>query len=192
MATEYELKYRATEDTLAAIDASLVGDTQRYEMRTTYYDTPGRALSARHITLRRRMENETSVCTLKAPAKLGRDEFQLECDTVENAIPKLCKLSGIAELPSLLAEGVEPVCQARFTRIARTVRFQDTTLEIALDRGVLLGGGKEQPLCEVEVELIEGDPRQAAAYALRLALAYGLEPEKDSKFKRAMALAKGE
>ena len=192
MATEYELKYRATEEALAAIDAALAGNAQRYEMRTTYYDTPDRALSARYITLRRRMENEVSVCTLKAPATLGRAEFELNCDAIERAIPELCKLSGMPDLLPLLENGVEPVCGARFTRRARTICFEDTVLEIALDQGVLLGGGKEQPLCEVEVELKAGAPRLAAAYGLRLSLAYGLEPETQSKFKRAMALAAGE
>ena len=192
MATEYELKYRATEEALQAMDAALPGHPQRYQMRTTYYDTPDRALSKRHITLRRRMENEVSVCTLKAPAALGRAEFELNCDTIEAAIPELCKLSGMPDLLPLLEKGVEPVCGASFTRHARTLCFEDTVLEIALDRGVLLGGGKELPLCEAEVELKAGEPRLAAAYGLQLSLAYGLEPESESKFKRAMALATGE
>lgn len=192
MAIEYELKFRATEATLNAIDASFADTPAVYHMQTTYYDTRDRALSARHITLRRRMENEISVCTLKAPADLGRAEYELNCDSIEKVIPELCKLSGVPGLADLLEDDVEPVCGARFTRRARTVRFMDTTLELALDMGVLLGGGKEQPLCEVEVELKEGEPKHAAAYAARLALAYGLEQEKHSKFKRAMTLAQGE
>ena len=190
MATEYELKYGATAAALAAIDAAYKEAPTRYQMETTYYDTPSHALSQRHITLRRRMENETSVCTLKAPAKLGRAEFELECDNIEEAIPELCKLSGVD--PTLLSEGVTPVCGARFTRLAHTITLPDATVELALDSGVLLGGGKELPLCEVEVELKEGSPSAAAFFAAQLALAYGLQPENKSKFARAIALAKGE
>lgn len=189
MAIEYELKYRATEEALSAMDASFPERPRTYQMETTYYDTPDRALSARHITLRRRMENNESICTLKAPADLGRSEFEIPCDAIEAAIPELCKLSEIPELPALLAGGVEPVCGAKFTRIARTVTVQNTTLEVALDKGILLGGGKTQPLCEAEVELKSGDPQLAAAYAARLAIAFGLTRETASKFKRAFALS---
>lgn len=189
MSVEYELKFRATEAALAAIDAASSAAPTLYQMETTYYDTPDRALSARHITLRRRLENEISVCTLKAPAKEGRLEFELNCADIQTAIPELCKLSAIPELSALLAKGVEPVCGARFTRQARTVTFLGSTLEVALDRGVLIGGGKEQPLCEAEVELKEGDPHHANLYAVQLAATYGLKPETDSKFKRAYRLS---
>ena len=65
-------------------------------------------------------------------------------------------------------------------------------LEIALDLGVLLGGGREMPLCEVEVELKEGPMEAADAFAIDLARAFGLKPERRSKFQRALALARGE
>lgn len=190
MAVEYELKYGATEAALAAIDTAFKETPTVYQMQTTYYDTPNRALSERHITLRRRMENDISVCTLKAPAKLGRAEFELECDSIEKALPELCKLASID--PALLSEGIVPVCGARFTRLARTLTIPGAEVELALDKGVLLGGGKELPLCEVEVELKAGEPSAAAAFAVQLAIAYGLQPEKKSKFVRANALAKGE
>lgn len=188
MATEFELKYKATEATLDAINESFRTSATQIRMETTYYDTPSGSLSARHITLRRRMENETSVCTLKAPADLGRAEFELECDAIEKALPELCKLANLD--PTLLAEGLVPVCGARFTRLARTLTLENGTVELALDKGVLLGGGKEIPLCEVEVELKEGPAATAIGYAATLALSYGLTPEKDSKFVRARRLAK--
>ena len=65
-------------------------------------------------------------------------------------------------------------------------------VEIALDRGVLLGGGREVPLCEVEVELKAGQPEAAVAFAENLAEEFGLRPERKSKFRRALALAEGE
>ncbi len=39
------------------------------------------------------------------------------------------------------------------TRRALTVELESCTVELALDSGVLLGSGRELPLCEVEVEL---------------------------------------
>ena len=191
MGREFELKYAATEQVQAAIEAEF-GAFETVAMQTTYYDTPDCALSARHITLRRRMENGVSVCTLKTPTGgLGRGEWELECDSIEDAIPELCKLSGW-DLEAVLSSGTVPVCGARFTRRFCTVDLSQCTVEIALDRGVLLGGGREIPLCEVEVELKSGSEEAAVDFAARLAQKYSLEAEFKSKFRRALALAMGE
>lgn len=193
MGIEFEIKFRATQAQQRSLRAAYPGDAQTISMETTYYDTPGGALAQRWFTLRRRMENDCSVCTLKTPADgFGRGEFEVECDCIEAAIPELCKLSGVSELPALVAEGIVPVCGAKFTRIARTLIFPDVTLELALDSGILTGGGKEVPLCEVEVELKSGSREAALLFARKLAATYGLEPEQKSKFRRALALAKEE
>ena len=193
MAIEFELKFRATPEQLTAIGKTCSGQTQSLTMETTYYDTPDGDLSARKYTLRRRMENDTSVCTLKIPATGGgRNEFELECDTIKAALPELCKLSGLPELPALLAKGIAPICGAQFHRTAILLERPDCTVELALDEGILTGGGKQIPLCEVEVELKSGSREGAVAYAAMLQSAFCLVPEKRSKFRRALALAKGE
>lgn len=191
MGREFELKYTAP----AAAQAAIAADYENWEtitMATTYYDTPDGALSARHITLRRRLENGKPVCTLKTPTGgLGRGEWELACDRIAEAIPKLCKLSGWDLLP-LFANGVQPICSAEFVRKACTVEFPQCTVEIALDSGKLLGGGREMPISEVEVELKSGSEEAAVAFAGHLAEKYALAPEYKSKFRRALALAKGE
>lgn len=193
MAVEFEIKFRATPEQQAEVQNMLSGETRQYRMQTAYYDTPDGDLSALKYTLRRRMENEISVCTLKTPAKgLGRNEFEIECDSIETAIPQLCQMSALPELPELLAKGVIATCGAVFQRTAITVKRPDCTLEIALDRGILTGGGKELPLCEIEVELKSGTQEAAKNYAKMLQVAYGLTQEKLSKVQRARALARGE
>ena len=192
MGREFELKYSATPAQQETIAAAF-SDFAVTSMETTYYDAPDGGLSARHITLRCRKENGVSVCTVKTPtAGLGRGEWETEEETIENAIPVLCKLGAPENIASLTAGGIIPVCGARFTRRAVTVTEPDCTLELALDRGVLLGGGQEIPLCEVEVELKSGSEEAAQRYATLLAQLYGLQPEHRSKFRRALALAKGE
>ena len=189
MGREFELKFAANEAAQEKIAAAF-GDFQTISMETTYYDTPTSTLSARHITLRRRMENGISVCTLKTPTGgIGRGEWEMECDSIEEAAPKLCKLSGW-ELE--LSDGIVSVCGARFTRRFCTVELPQCTVEIALDEGCLLGGGREIPLCEVEVELKSGSEEAAVAFAQTLARKFDLQPEYKSKFRRALALAKGE
>lgn len=193
MGLEYEKKYRASRETLDLVDNALIEPSYPLEMETTYYDTPDGALSARRITLRRRFENGVSVCTLKTPTgTAARGEFQVEKADIAEAIPELCKLSGFDELLTLTAKGVVPVCGAKFARTAREISFGNSTLEVAIDRGVLIGGSKELPLYELEVELLSGEPGDADLYGKLLAAKFSLSEEKLSKFRRALALAKGE
>ena len=145
MAMEFEMKYRATAEALEAIDKALQTPATVYRMETTYYDTPSRSLSARNITLRRRMENEVSVCTLKAPAEQGRAEYEISCPDIETAIPALCEQAKLPELSQLLAEGIEPVCGARFTRRARRVTLDNGEVEVALDRAFCWAAARKNP-----------------------------------------------
>lgn len=189
MGIEFELKYKATPEALAAVAAAVAGERAHFEMRTTYYDTVHRQLSERRWTLRRRLENGRSVCTLKTPASGGeRGEFEVECDNIFPAIPALCKLSGEPALAVLAAGGLQELCGAQFHRTAITVELEGAVAEVALDEGVLLGGGKELPLCELEVELKAGDRAAVVAFAQGLADRFGLAEEPQSKFRRAMLL----
>lgn len=188
MGKEFELKYAATPEILAAVRKEL-GEVTEISMETTYYDTPNRDLSARHMTLRRRFENGISVCTLKAPdGDNRRKEWEVEAAFIETAIPMLCKLSNWKELEIFTAEGLIAVCGARFTRQAATVTLPDCVVEVALDSGILLGGGREVPLCELEVELKSGSEAAATQFARILAAKYSLVGEPKSKFARARAL----
>lgn len=188
MGREFELKYAATADILNAMAADFSG-LHPIAMETTYYDTPGRALSARRCTLRRRLENGRWVCTLKTPqAGHSRGEWELEGLELPAAAEELLRLGGLEDLSG--ADFV-PVCGARFTRLAKTVSLSDCTLELALDQGRLLGGGRELPFWEVEVELKSGSQDTAVAYAQMLAQKYSLKIEEKSKFSRALALADG-
>lgn len=193
MGVEFELKFAAVPSQQAAIQQMYFGSHERYEMHTTYYDTPSGSLSQRKITLRRRLENGEAVCTVKTPISgYGRGEWDCRCEDIWTSIPMLCDLGAPREVGELTREGVVEVCGARFTRLATTVTFGTAVLEIALDCGILTGGGREQPLCEVEVELKSGDPELAVAFAMELKEDFSLTPLETSKFRRALSLAKGE
>lgn len=192
MGVEFEVKFRANPEILQQLDAGVSGERTVFQMETTYYDTEDKALSRRHYTLRRRLENGLSVCTLKTPAGgFGRQEFEVNCENIQTAIPMLCKLAENEALAAVLGAGVAPLCGARFTRIAKTVVLAGGVVELALDEGLLIGGGKTAPLCEIEVELKEGTESVALAYAKYLANTYGLTQEKKSKFRRAKDLREG-
>lgn len=192
MGREFELKYAATEAVLAAL-AAQYGPCREIRMESTYFDTPDGALSARHMTLRLRRENETQVCTLKTPLPDGsRGEWECPAADIQSGITALLALGAPQVLEALTAQGIVPVCGARFTRLAADLPTADGVAELALDRGMLLGGGKERTLCEVELELKSGSEEALLALAKSVAATYSLKAERGSKFRRALALAQGE
>jgi len=190
MGKEFELKYAATQAQLESI-AGTYGNFTTISMETTYYDTPTKDLSARRITLRQRLENGLSVCTLKTPATgFGRGEWELEAEDIRTVSEELCKLAKAEELLPLMGSGLIPICGAKFTR--RAIYLSSPGVELALDVGILTGGGREEPLCEVEVEQKTATEEETLAFAKTLAQTFGLLPEEKSKFRRALALAEGE
>ena len=193
MAIEYELKYMATGELLSLLRQALPGEEHRISMESTYYDTPDRILAAKHFTLRHRLENDRHICTLKTPSNgAGRGEWELEEAFMDAAFPVLCKLADVALPASAKAASLIPVCGAKFIRIAKTLNFGDSVLEIALDEGILTGGENACPLCEIEIELKSGCTADADAFAAQLAATFSLQPQPLSKYRRALALSTGE
>ena len=190
MGREFELKYRADAGVLAAIQEKF-GDFTPISMETAYYDTQDSLLNRLHWTLRRRYENGISVCTLKTPAAGGgRGEWEVQAPDIAAALPLLQQLDTPEGLRIFTADCLVLSCGARFTRLAKTVEIPGAVVELALDRGVLLGDGKELPFAEMEVELKEGSEEAAIRFAQALAEEFSLEPEHKSKHARAVALAR--
>ena len=189
MGREFELKYTASPETLAEI-CRLWEDWENISMATTYFDTKDGLLSAQNCTLRARLENGISVCTMKTPTVgFGRGEWDKKAPWCEETVAELFAKAG--KEPIAFAN-LQEVCGARFTRRAKTLELPGCVVEIALDEGILLGGGKEIPLYELEVEVKAGDENAAVIWANRLAARFGLTAEHKSKFRRASMLAKGE
>ena len=189
MGAEYELKYRANPDVLQSVYTTFPARWQTISMETTYYDTPDQALSVRRWTLRHRRENSSSICTLKTPGTgLVRNEWDVECDRIEDAVPELCKLGAPVELMALVKKGLVVSCGAKFTRRAGIFTLRDCVFELALDEGILLGGDKALPFCELEAELKDGNAETMEIFASELAGIYGMQTEEKSKFARALAL----
>ena len=196
MGVEYELKYRADSESLNRV-RSLFPERKYCEipMETCYYDTPDGALSRRHWTLRHRLEWNRHVCTLKTPiAGPGRGEWECECDDIRKALPILAEKASLPELLELTAGGVIPTCGARFTRESLPLYIGEVKdnfkIELALDSGVLINGGRECPFHEIELELKSGDPGKLDLLGEEFAQRFGLVPEPRSKYARARALGK--
>lgn len=189
MGREFELKYRLSDEAFTSLRERFAPFTP-ITMETTYFDTSDGLLRPLRWTLRRRLENGVAVCTVKIPGEGGGcGEWETECDDILAALPLLVALGAPALLLDLAQKGLVPTCAARFTRMAAKIQADQCTVELALDRGCLLGGGKELPLSEVEVELKAGSEAAAARFSQALAAQYHLTAEPKSKLQRALELA---
>ena len=84
-----------------------------------------------------------------------------------------------------------PLCAAQFTRRACDIQLAGGTVcELCGDVGQLAGGGSEEDLCEIEVELKSGSEEILEAYAEELMDHFDLQEEPRSKFGRASLLAR--
>ena len=189
MGREFELKYQASPETISAIHGKF-GEFTPISMETAYYDTENLALRQRKWTLRQRLENGRAVCTVKTPLPdSSRGEWEAENTDLAAGAAQLCAMGAPEEILNYVNQGVAPFCGAKFTRLAKTIALPGGSVELALDEGVLLGGGRELPFAEVEVELKTGEDSVAQAFAEALAKEFDLREQPKSKLARAMALA---
>ena len=190
MGRELELKFAASSETLDAMEEKYAPLTP-ITMHTRYFDTPHQAFRGRRWTLRLRLENGRPICTLKTRLSDGsRGEYETESGDIVSAIPALLEQGAPAELEELAREGLEEVCGARFTRLARIIDVPGGQVELALDRGEFTGGGRTLPFTEAEAELKAGPDEVLARFGRALAEEFSLREEPRSKIQRAMALAK--
>ena len=211
MGTELEWKYALPDPALLdeiagceTVRGRTVEAPRRCHMQSEYYDTPDHRFFRERITLRHRLEDESSVFCMKAPLRgepaVGtalcrpspeadpplRGEWETEAADLASALPKLAALG--APVPQADTP-LQVLCRADFIRRAILLRLDDgSTAELALDLGTLSGATRSLPLCELELELKSGDPAAARAFAEALAERFSLRPEPLSKFARASAL----
>ena len=97
----------------------------------------------------------------------------------------------LASLPSAasLHEKLVPAFRVRFDRTHWKVSPDPSTrLEIALDVGEVRSGRKSERLCEVEIELLEGDAQRAFDFAESLLDSVTLRPSAVTKARRGYRL----
>ena len=203
---EVELKYAVPDErTLDAIwhDERLLSmmeeDTRSVEeFDGIYYDTADHRLLGSDIGYRIRKEGRMRVACLKWSGNtegalhvrqelnvtLPETEREPEPDLsvfAESEIgPELSRLAGDAPLVPLLRSLV--------VRRSFRVDTGGSIMEISLDRGKIIAGGGEDPVCELEIELYSGSQDDLKELGEALAGEYGLKPEERSKFARGLRL----
>lgn len=195
MATEIELKLALAPADVPRLAAhpALAGLPSRVQpLLNTYYDTPELALSARKMALRLRKKGADWLLTVKT-AEQSTDGLSKRSEWEAPAQPGQFDFSHVdqsalrAYLESLIPQ-LTAIFTTDFQRQAWVVERRDARIEIALDQGQIESQGRQELLCEVELELLAGEPGALRALAAELGQEITLVPSEISKAQRGYRL----
>lgn len=210
---EIEFKFIVPAERLQAVQAAVKeGGFSVTRMQAHYFDTPGKALSALGIAFRVRKEGGAWVQTVKAPGQgpLAREEHNVELPDFAGGgqVPDPALHRGTAAgdlLLKALRAARDELAETYETDIERITRDLSSdeggdggggggcVVELALDTGrVLAHRGqpqeKEARVCELEMELKQGDVAGLVALASQWVHAHGLSLSTVSKAQRGERL----
>jgi len=173
----------------------------RSKLESTYYDTADRWLSGQGMALRVRKIGRKRIQTLKAPAAGpdGLQNFQEIEAEISGDRPQLSAITDPKLSRKFERENVwrrlRPIFETRFQRSAFLTEHGSAMIEVALDLGSIVAGGRRLPIAEIELELKSGEP--GALYDLAEHLALSLAEDvpvrlgAETKAARGFALADG-
>lgn len=201
MAAEIEFKFLvppARADELIAhslLRDHATGQPETKRLVSTYYDSPDERLRARKLGLRLRLVGTTWVQTIKGDA-VGHGGMTIREEVEHEVSEEKLDLSLLEGTPfsdlagdAALAEALAPCFTTDFERLTLILAFEDgTRVEAALDRGEIQTARSREPICELELELLEGEVATLETYAAVLRQKAALEPGNLSKAKRGYAL----
>jgi triphosphatase len=204
MTTEIEIKLAlAPEDADAvwrtpALSRLLRGKPARRTLFSAYYDTPDCFLRDHGVALRLRRDGRRWVQTLKhrGDAVGGlhtRNEHETPVAAQLLSFPAIIDAGG--------AHLIDDDDRRRAITVMFTTEFIRTTallepvpgqqVEISVDRGFVVAGRRREPLCEMELELKQGEPGCLFDLAEALVEELPLRVDNVSKAERGYRLAAG-
>ncbi|MGB0466467.1 MAG: inorganic triphosphatase [Pontibacterium sp.] len=209
MAKEIELKLSVSRHHIESLkqqplfQSGFVSEQGAKSLKNIYFDTPGHDLSKHRIALRIREKEGRFIQTLKTQglSEAGlhqRNEWEWFVDEPELDFALLQKAPwpDVLNTPEM-REKIEPVFATDFVRhiwLYESVDAQGQRLqvEIALDQGQawidLHGERRHDDICELELELVEGDPAMLFQVALQLGQQIPLLSSDISKAQRGYRL----
>jgi inorganic triphosphatase YgiF len=203
MVKETEIKLRVSRDTLAALREHPLlkkrnkGGWEQRELFNQYYDTPARDLAQAKVALRIRRDGDAFIQTLKSRGQSiaglsERNEYDWYLEQAELDLSKLddsCWPVALADLDKTL---LQPIFSTDFIRERADIAWgrgkAKVVIEAALDLGKVIAGEGEEEICELELELRQGEPEALLELAAELAADLPLMPCDISKAERGYRL----
>ncbi|MGQ3211805.1 MAG: CYTH and CHAD domain-containing protein [Shinella sp.] len=172
MGQEIELKLDLAPQAAADFLASDLAASEPFilERRATYFDTPDADLRAAGFSLRIRNDAQGRVQIVKAVGASAASLFARPKweQNVEGDKPVLDDTTPLKTFLGRRAEALEPLFEVVVERRRWSLAWEDARIEVALDRGDIVVGERRTPVCEIELELVEGPPSALFSYARTL------------------------
>lgn len=201
MTQEIELKFIVNPAELDSIRNTLNSlESQHSEPRqllNIYYETADNQLRRHDMGLRIRGDNGRYEMTMKIAGRVTgglhqRPEYNVELSKAEldlSLLPKEVWPEGLS--PDDLQSRLNPLFSTDFAREKWVVTHGKSRIELALDLGEVKAGDLAEPLCELELELLEGETADVLALAKQLVAQPGLRQGSLSKAARGYHLVQG-
>jgi len=201
MAQEIELKFIVEKDSVDALRQhlnTLSGEHHEpVQLLNIYYETPDRWLRSHDMGLRIRGANGRYEMTMKIAGRVvgglhQRPEYNIDISKPELELERFpAEVWPEGTLPETLSAEAQPLFSTDFWREKWLVTEGKSRIEIALDLGDVKAGEFQEPICELELELLEGDANDVLKLARKLVNQSGLRQGSLSKAARGYHLAAG-
>ncbi len=203
---EIEMKYAVPTEEMAGIiweemslsDFADSGSSEKLVMKAVYFDTDDMDLSKHNITVRVRAEGERSFATLKwgGHAELGlheREEVNIPINGEEYFIQPPADMfkeseTGLDLMGIIGGKPLRNLLEIRFLRRRIRLFYEGSLIEMAVDTGKIITDKGDRRICELELELYNGNVETLQKLGDHLSEAFGLKPENASKFARGLQL----
>ncbi len=139
-------------------------------LESQYFDTDDHRLHRCGATLRVRRRGTHHIQTVKCDAPqagqlFDRSEWETEIDG-ESPNLRAARASGLKPLTSKkLKHALRPVFKTSVQRTTYRLGTDSWAIELALDQGQISERGRHAPICEIELELRQGEPSHLFALA---------------------------
>lgn len=174
----------------------------RQHLHNIYYDTPGQDLRSSRAALRLRRVGSPGRPRWLQTLKLSDagDSALTQRGEWETAVPGAAlSIDALQATPwsridddGTLFGSLVPCFATSFDRTSWLVRRRDgSVVDVALDIGEIVAGGRTEAICELELELRVGEPAVLFEVALQLCAAATMLPWGFSKAQRGYALLEG-
>lgn len=203
MPTETELKLRFDERAMRRLrrhpllaELKTGRPTSRF-LKSVYFDTPDLQLRRRQIVLRIRHIGRRRIQTVKDEGQMlggirARGEWEGE---ITGDLPEMAPIedSGLAPLfaDDKLWRALTPVFVSEIRRTSHRLADAEWEIELSLDTGRVATSKDDTPICEAELELIRGQPRDLFDLALALHSDLSFSIETATKADRGYVLHTG-
>ena len=200
MAQEIELKLSLPPGAVKSLLAHPLlqgGTTRRQLLRNVYFDTPELRLKAAGVALRHRHAGKLLLQTVKFGAGVAgglanRAEWEMPVEAGHFDFSGIDDKAVRRRLESSRDQLV-PIFTTNFSRLIWLLSVTPgASIELAFDRGTIESQGRRAPICEIELELKEGEPPILFDLARQLRQSLPLHPATASKDERGYALWSGQ